>query len=160
MKNFVRLMFFLYFAHQIWITAQNKHRFPFCAYNMFNRVPNTKMIRPKLILKTNTGQTQVADIHETIPLEFFKAIGIYYTVFEDHSKEVQENFSKFIITTLNEKDWIAFDEVHSKVVPNDGDKFIGITVQNFELDFTNYKEDKDVSISPGTILYQYNMESK
>lgn len=159
MKRILSFLTLLFFIGQISLTVANKHYWPFCAYSMFNRIPDEVMIRPKLILYFNDRTSKVVEIHETIPFEFFKAIGIYYTIFEDLTKVEKVKFSNLIISSVNNLSWNHFDEVYGLYKPLNGAKVVGFDFYEFKLDFVDFKKTRAVKVTKGNLIYS-TMDTK
>lgn len=143
----------IFFIFQVSLTIRNKHFWPFCAYSMFNRVPSTIMVRPKLKLYLSDNTTKIINIHETIPLEFFKAIGIYYTVYEDLGMKNRILFSDLIIKSMNDMKWGQMDEVYKLYNPPNNVKVVDFDLIEYKLDFTNFIDNGKPSVTEGKMVY-------
>jgi hypothetical protein len=125
---------------------------------MFNRTTPKKWTRLRILLKTEDGRTQLNEIHETLPLEFFKAIGVYYTVYEDLSDKVRFHFAEYIVGLLNKKSWSGFDEVFSPAKSSYGNRFVGFELAEYEFDFSHFPENKNVTSEKKHVLFRYKMD--
>ena len=153
MKTLLTFLTVVFLVIQLSLTILNKHVWPFCAYSMFNRVPSEVMIRPKLDLILNDGEVVTIDVHETLPLEFFRAMGIYYTVYDELSDLKRKQFSELVLNTLNEKSWNGFDEVYKSYSKPRGKIIKGFSLIDYKIDFRS--RDKGVMVYKGDMLYRF-----
>lgn len=153
MKALLTLFTVSFLVIQLSLTMLNKHIWPFCAYSMFNRVPSEVMVRPKLDLILNNNKMVTVDVHETLPLEFFRAMGIYYTVYDELNELRKKQFSKLILKTLNESSWNGFDEVYKSYRAPGGKKVKGFSLVDYKIDFRS--RDREVRVYRGDVLYSF-----
>ncbi len=153
MRVLLTITTIIFIIFQVSLTVQNKHAWPFCAYTMFNKTAKKIMIRPKLKIFHNDGSTKLIDLHETVPFEFFKAIGIYFTIFETLPLLQKEKYADFLINTINTKSWNSFDEVYSLYNPENNLKVTGFDFQIYKLDMSTFKKTKKITTNPGRVIY-------
>lgn len=151
-RTFLLCFTIVFFTIQIWCTATNKNRFPFCTYNMFSKTYYGKYAQYEvLFINTLKDDSVFVPAYKVLPIEFFRVNSIMDNIYANDNSKRQDNFSKLIIETLKNKPWIHFDEIYSSVEFNNFNE-IFICVCEFSFDENN-DINKDYSI-----IYSYNLK--
>lgn len=158
MRRILILLSFIFVLTQLTLTVLDRAIWPFSNYSMFNRIPPKKGARPSLVLRHSDGTLRTISTYETIPIEFFKTYAVYQRIFQQSSEDKKDTFAGWLLKTMNENQWGAGDEVHRLYNPPAGVKVTGFDLQLINYDFTDWATKKEISTSPGRIIYSTRVQ--
>jgi hypothetical protein len=149
----------LFFSVQLGHTFFDQNNWPFCSYNMFSRIRPKQSQTYKIRLYEEAGESRLVDVWEVLPLEFFRAISVIREVFvNSNDAEKQRALAAYIIDTLNNSPWDAFDQTYASVRPQT--RFVGLELLQIELDLRPHPRPLSMNgeggpLAVGEVLFSY-----
>lgn len=115
-------------------TISNTNLWPFCSYNMFNFNVEKSISRLKISICEDTGECQIVNPGNILPIEFFRANRFFSSIYLKGS--LNNEFKKKVLLRLNNNPWGQFDEIMPAALPKYGNSFVDfqIIIQNISID--------------------------
>jgi hypothetical protein len=146
---------------QLTLTALDRNVWPFCSYNLFNRVLPHRIPQPRVRLLEGDHASKLLPVHGMMPLEFFRVVRIFGMIYRDSSdEELKRRFSERLLRRLNTEPWGAFDEVKASYRPSTPDGFSGFEVHEVQIDVRDYDVDRDGPLHGRRVLYVHAPEAR
>jgi hypothetical protein len=145
-------------ARQFACTWTDRNSWPFCSYNMFNRVLPERIGQPRVILTDGAGPTRPLPVYGLLPLEFFRVMSVTGAVYlGDTDTAARDAFTERMLDRLSDHPWRAFDEVRASIRPRAG-RFTGLDLYEAWIDLSDYDPDADQPLHDLRLLYSYRRQ--
>jgi hypothetical protein len=146
------------FARQLACTWTDRNSWPFCSYNMFNRVLPERIAQPRVVLVDDAGPTGPMPVYGLLPLEFFRVMSVSSAVYLGGTDAAtRDRFTERMLDRLNDHPWRAFDEVRASVRPRSG-RFTGLDLYEVWIDLSDYDPEADRPVHDQRLLYSYRRQ--
>jgi hypothetical protein len=145
-----------FFAAQIASTLTDRSRWPFCAYNMFNRCLPESIEQPRVTLHDDQRSYPMLPVYGLMPLEFFRTASICGAVYlENEDEALKDRFTERILRRLNEDPWGSFDEVKASYRPESPAGFTGLDLFEVRIDLADFDPRQGGPLHDAKLLYSY-----
>lgn len=112
----------------------------------------------RVILVDSKGCSQTVHPGRTVPIEYFRAQGLYRNVFQRGGDEGRKRaFSKIVLEGLNDSPWGFFDEMMWPAKPSEGAVFVGLEVILQHMDFTGQTPVQSAVLTSQRTIYRYEV---
>jgi hypothetical protein len=157
MKMTLFVLMVAVYGIQLWHTYTNQINWPFSSHNFYyHRSPLVKDVF-RIVLIDDAGNSHTVDPKNTLPVEGYRTGSIIREIYQnnqDHTKKDQ--FSKQILSRLNQGGWRRFDERSNSVLPKQGHRFTGLIVEKHVIDTREYPLTQQLPVLKKDTLYHFD----
>ncbi|WP_212004980.1 hypothetical protein [Chitinophaga sp. HK235] len=158
-KILLLVFLFAFFGVQVSHTFYNTNNWPFCSYNMFNRIMPPETEEFMIWLYDSKGNRQLVLPGNAIPIEYYRTPVIMGDVFDGDNEDSKRKLCEILLNHLNKSPWGKFDEILPAAKPTPGSHFIGMDVFLYHYNLDQFKYGKKLEPVSGKLIYSYHLHS-
>ncbi|MBW8687199.1 hypothetical protein [Chitinophaga rhizophila] len=163
MKHTTKIMLFTgmvaFFVIQVSHTIRNTNSWPFCSYNMFNRMMQPKIDEFMIWLYDSKGNKQLVLPGNAIPIEYYRTPVLMSDVFDGNNESSKVQLCRILLDHLNTAPWGKFDEILPSARPTPGSHFTGMEVFIYNYDLDLYRYGQKLEPVNRKLIYSYHQQS-
>lgn len=125
----------LFFSIQFSLTIHGGFFWPFSSHRLFSQQPPARKPIIQAVVEDVEGHICIVHPGKVIPIEYSRCSGLVRNLLRSGNTEQITAFHHYLLKRINEKPWIAFDEMYSSVRSPTGAPFVSLKFENHLIEF-------------------------
>ena len=136
--------FIFFFSIQFYLTVCGGFCWPFASHRLFSQLPPQKKPIVQVVVTDSDGNVLIVHPGKVIPIEYSRCSGLVRNITEAQKKFLHA----YVLKRLNEKPWLAFDEMYSSVKSPTNAPFVSLQFETHVVDFPNLHIHQRIKLFP------------